>query len=117
MAWADLGIEAIACTVVIAGFILLCIAIHHGERAVKWALRAGSASGKTRVVRRTAWPIADNQSGSGVLHSFTSRRRSERSREARGDEANAASLPLGGGHAFEGARSWHRATAEQNSDA
>jgi hypothetical protein len=43
MTWAELGIEAIACTVVIAGFILLCIAVHHGERAARLAWRIGSA--------------------------------------------------------------------------
>lgn len=36
MTWGELGVEAIACTVVIAGFILLCIAVYHGERAARW---------------------------------------------------------------------------------
>ena len=46
MTWAELGIEAIACMVVIAGFILLCIAIRHGERAARLAWRIGSAPRK-----------------------------------------------------------------------
>ena len=104
MAWADLGIEAIACIVVIAGFILLCIAVHHCEHAARLAWRIGSTPRKTRDTRRKAWPIADNQSGSGELHKVASGRRSERNRNARGAEAKPALLPLEG-HSFEGDRS------------